>query len=1310
MNRLILLAFVIFLLTGFPGFAQTASATWSLTTDGTPALVGSISAGSVIPSTSTNITGFAGYSFGSTSPAGLKLGATGATSWPADGSSTTANAAFTGITTANPRYVQFTLSPSAGNSLTINSITVPLTENGSATNINAALGYSTDGINFTTFNSNGVSGNALPANTLQTFSASPSLSVSSGAVIVRIILWRKAGSTASSSSVTIGTVVVSGTTSAIATPVLSVSTIGPLVFDATSVGSSSASQSFTVGGANLTNNIIITPPAGFEIRTGTNSFSSSPVTLTQSGGSVSSVAVDVRFTPLTAGGYSGNVTCASTGASEQDVAVIGPGSYYSKSTGTLDALSSWTTDPNGGTGSAPANFTTPGQIYYIRNNSEPTLGANWIVSGANAKVIIGDGSNVCVFTVPTGFTYSASATEIANQSTLVLQNAASLTSLGSLTVDNGGTYQHACEGGAQLSGTFMTGSTINVTGVVASNLWLPQSCYNIVWNCPSQTAGGKCYNTDGTLTINGNLTVLSTGTGYCAVNTGSGTRTLNIAGNLDVQGGSFRLQGASTGSGVSTANVAGNVTVSGNGVINLTSTTNASPALASLNVQGNFLHTAGTVTKTSATGTARITFNGSTQQEFSTTGISTAVDVVVNNTSGIKMLSGNSTSSTVSGNLTVTSGTLDLNGNVFSFAGSTLTNNGTIKGVAANSILRFNGSTPQTYTGTGTVDSPLNEIRFSNSSAGVTLSPSVNPIVALAARFYGSGGLTNSNNLILGDGSSLVTVGYGLAGGTSPVGNFDQKPTYNLGSGKINILYSGDSTARTTGVELPASRTVSYLLCNNPNGLSVSGGPIIISDSLGLRSGSIGNGLDNQLVLGDGAKITREAGSLALAPVFGTTVNVAYLNPMALVTGAELPSDSGTLHDLFIDNTGDTNSVQLGVSATVNGTLNLVNGSISLGSHNLILNTSASISGTPSAGTMILAEGSGKLIKRIANAQSLPYTFVFPVGSITDSAKYTPVSFTVGSGVLSDGSQIGVNTISSKYVNNTNSTDYLKYYWTVTDSGITSPSYSAIFSYALGDVIGAESNLYTALYNSRWSVLSVVNSSVHQMNATGLASLGVFTAGAQSGFQGSATTAISIKLLPQGYAADPANNQEFPLQSFLIHIANASAPFADIESHAVTIDPATLTGTASFSGLTTGIYYIYVTHLNTIETWSREGGELITAGTTFSYDFTSAKTQAYGGNLIQAASGKWCIFSGDCDGSGFIDNNDLLQIDNDAFNFKSGSGFLSDLDGSRYVDNNDLLICDNNAYRFVGAAKPRATKRMQTSGSQKSAAVPEDAK
>ena len=109
-------------------------------------------------------------------------------------------------------------------------------------------------------------------------------------------------------------------------PTITISTSSLPSFGTVAAGNTSSSQSFTVAGINLTDNIVVTPPAGFEIRTGTNPFSSSPLSLPQTNGTVTETPLDVRFSPASAGSFTGNVTCVSTGATTRNIIVSGAGS------------------------------------------------------------------------------------------------------------------------------------------------------------------------------------------------------------------------------------------------------------------------------------------------------------------------------------------------------------------------------------------------------------------------------------------------------------------------------------------------------------------------------------------------------------------------------------------------------------------------------------------------------------------------------------------------------------------------------------------------------------------------------------------------------------------------------------------------------------------------------------------------------------------------------------------------------------------------------------------------------------------------
>ena len=89
-------------------------------------------------------------------------------------------------------------------------------------------------------------------------------------------------------------------------------------------GTASSSQNFSVSGSGLSNNITITAPTGFEVSktSGTSGFASS-VSLTQSGGTVSSTTIYVRLTNTATGTPSGNISLASDDATTQTLAATG---------------------------------------------------------------------------------------------------------------------------------------------------------------------------------------------------------------------------------------------------------------------------------------------------------------------------------------------------------------------------------------------------------------------------------------------------------------------------------------------------------------------------------------------------------------------------------------------------------------------------------------------------------------------------------------------------------------------------------------------------------------------------------------------------------------------------------------------------------------------------------------------------------------------------------------------------------------------------------------------------------------------------
>lgn len=177
----------------------------------------------------------------------------------------------------------------------------------------------------------------------------------------------------------------------------------------------------------------------------------------------------------------------------------------------------------------------------------------------------------------------------------------------------------------------------------------------------------------------------------------------------------------------------------------------------------------------------------------------------------------------------------------------------------------------------------------------------------------------------------------------------------------------------------------------------------------------------------------------------------------------------------------------------------------------------------------------------------------------------------------------------------------------------------------------------------------------------------------------------SIKVIPEGFYNTGSGRMSIR-DTVRIYMRNTFAPYAVVDSASSVIDSVTFTGSFLFANAPTGTYYLQVKHRNALETWSKAGGESYVAGSAFSFDFTSAASQAYGGNEILRGT-KYCTYSGDVNYDGIIDVTDLAIIDNDVSNFSSGY-LVPDLNGDYFVDISDLAIADNNVANFVSKIVP----------------------
>ena len=183
--------------------------------------------------------------------------------------------------------------------------------------------------------------------------------------------------------------------------------------------------------------------------------------------------------------------------------------YYSKSTGSLDSLSTWGPNTNG-TGTSPTSFGANNTIYNVVNNSSPTISSNWYITGTNTAVVFGDGTNTLNTSIPSGLTFGADS--------IYVRNNVTYTVLGTLITNKPG---------------FENGSTVQYTASGTQNI-LPATFYNLV-------VSGATKSLVSNTTIKGTLAILA--------NINCGTNTLTI-GTSATQTGSITY-----GSGIITGNL-----------------------------------------------------------------------------------------------------------------------------------------------------------------------------------------------------------------------------------------------------------------------------------------------------------------------------------------------------------------------------------------------------------------------------------------------------------------------------------------------------------------------------------------------------------------------------------------------------------------------------------------------------------------------------------------------------------------------------------------------------------------------------------
>ena len=98
--------------------------------------------------------------------------------------------------------------------------------------------------------------------------------------------------------------------------------------------------------------------------------------------------------------------------------------YYAAASGDLSDVNNWTSNSDG-SGNHPSSFTTANTNYYLVNQSNPTIEGNWTLTGANSRLIIGNGVDAVNCTI--GAAVVANYIIINANSELTINAGASLT-------------------------------------------------------------------------------------------------------------------------------------------------------------------------------------------------------------------------------------------------------------------------------------------------------------------------------------------------------------------------------------------------------------------------------------------------------------------------------------------------------------------------------------------------------------------------------------------------------------------------------------------------------------------------------------------------------------------------------------------------------------------------------------------------------------------------------------------------------------------------------------------------------------------
>ncbi|MEN9640316.1 MAG: hypothetical protein RLZZ262_2185, partial [Bacteroidota bacterium] len=677
---------------------------------------------------------------------------------------------------------------------------------------------------------------------------------------------------------------------------------------------------------------------------------------------------------------------------------------------------------------------------------------NWSPSGVPAA------ADAVVINASAAFNVNITDARTVNAFTLNGTGVMNIAATGSLTINGAVTYANTA------TATLACGSTVSFASTSATTI--PAWSYGNL----NISGGARTWTSGSTTNICGNLTtgsVSQTETG--SIVAFNGTANQSITGTATFATLNITNTGGTVSSG-SSLNINSALTVNANAILHGTSAGTITLASGSVNVINGILRRTGSLTQTgstntvSSTGTYDHNSNGgailtATWSSGSTCLISGSTASAPSNglgqafhhltwncpgQSGSIGLAGAIT--TVNGNMSFLStgssgATLNLTGtNAYTMAvGGDLIIN------AANAInVKVNLTSS---TGAGTIN-VLGNFDLSDTGTGVAeLSKTGSGNGTINFRKVGAPLAFAQQNFTQNGGVILNAISF-IAGAAGPTYSHLQLQTNAaLGSNATMSVTSGSAIDFQTYVLTGPSFVLSNggnLITANVNGIT----------SLGNASGSV---------------------QTTTTRTFNASCNYTYNGTSAQVTGNGVPA---TANYLGISNTA---GVSLTSSLTLNapGGLLFNSGTLSLGNNNLTLGAGVGVTGAGSS-NYVVTNGTGRLGHTVATGSG---TYTYPLGDLTGTAEYSPVSLNFSANSISRVVFMGVT--DATHPNNGSVADFISRYWMSSLSDATGTyTYTPSFTYLAADVNGSTTNMV----GNRWGGLTWT-----EPNATGTAASNIIT-------------------------------------------------------------------------------------------------------------------------------------------------------------------------------------------------------------------------